>query len=108
MSIPEPDELSRKLSAWKVEPRIPAGFQREVWHRVAARQAARDDAFWPSLLCWLSLHMARPVYAATVFALLLGSGIGYAHLQAQEANARTWKTLEERYADSVNPLAMAR
>jgi len=105
---PQPDELPRKLSAWKVEPHIPARFQREVWQKIAARQAAREEAFWPSLLRWLSLQMARPLYAATTFALLLGAGVSFAHTQAQESNTRTWKQLEQRYADSVNPLALAR
>jgi hypothetical protein len=108
MSISDPDELSRKLSAWKVEPQIPTGFQREVWQRIAARQATREDAFAPALLRWLSLQLVRPVYAVTLFALLLGSGVSYAHMQAQESNARNWRVLEARYADSVNPLAMAR
>lgn len=105
---PQPDDLPRKLSAWKVEPQIPAGFQREVWQRIATRQGAREDAFGPSLLRWLSLQLARPVYAATVFVLLLGSGVSFAHMQAQESNSRNWKQLEQRYADSVNPLALAR
>ena len=108
MSNSDTDELSRKLRTWTIEPQIPAGFQREVWQRIAARQSVREDAFMPALLRWLSLHMARPVYAATVFLLLLGTGVGYAHMQAQESNARNWKMLESRYADSVNPLAMAR
>lgn len=108
MSDPEPHELSRKLRTWKVEPQIPAGFQREVWQRIATRQAARDDAFWPAMLRTLSVLMARPQYAFALFAVMLSLGLGIAHVQAQESNAQNWKVLETRYADSVNPLAMAR
>lgn len=104
----EPDELRPKLSAWKVNPQIPAGFPREVWQKIAARQAAREDAVGPSLLRWLSLQMARPVYAGMAFVLMLGTGVSYAHKEAQESNARNWKQLETRYADSVNPLATER
>ncbi len=108
MSISDDDDLSRKLSGWKVEPQIPVGFQREVWQRIAARQAARDDAFWPALLRWLSVLLSRPRYAVGLFLLTLGFGLGVAHLQARESNARQWKALESRYVDSVNPLALSR
>ena len=106
MSNSQPDELSQKLRAWKVEPQVPAGFQREVWQRIAARQSARAEAFWPSLLRWLSEHLSRPRYATATIAVALLAGVGAAHVQAQESNARNLKTLETRYAASVNPIEM--
>ena len=108
MRLPDPDDLSTKLRAWKVEPQVPSSFQRQVWQRIALRQAAREEAFWPALLRACSLRLARPAYAVAVFALLLSVGIGFAHREAMEENARNWKALETRYAESVNPLAMAR
>ncbi|MEP6956575.1 MAG: hypothetical protein ABI883_07100 [Chthoniobacterales bacterium] len=108
MNDSQPDELSRKLRAWKVEPQIPSGFQREVWQRIAARQSARAEAFWPSLAQWLSVQLARPRYAVAMCVVMLVSGIGLAQVQAQQANAHNWRTLEVRYANSINPLAMAR
>ncbi len=107
MSTPQPDELSRKLCAWKVEPQIPIGFQREVWQRIAAQQTAHDDAFGPSLVRWISAQFARPQHAVALIAVMLMSGLGIAHVQAQDSNAKNWKVLEARYADSVNPLAMS-
>jgi hypothetical protein len=48
MSNSEPEEdLSGKLRAWKVSPPLPPDFQREVWQRIAAREASRDDLIWP-------------------------------------------------------------
>jgi hypothetical protein len=49
MKTPPPDNLDAKLNAWEVNPRVPASFQREVWQRIASRQAAREEAFWPRL-----------------------------------------------------------
>ena len=107
MSNPEPDELSLKLRAWTVDPQIPSGFQREVWQRIAARQATREEAFWPALVQWLVGLLARPQYAVALVALSLGASVAVAHVQAQDSNAKTWKALEARYASSVDPLAMA-
>jgi hypothetical protein len=97
MSIPQPD----------VEPHIPAGFQREVWQRIAGQQAAHEGVFLPSFVRWISAYFARPQHAAAVVAVMLTSGLGLAHVQAQDSNSKNWKALEARYADSINPLAMA-
>ena len=102
----DPDELSAKLRTWKVEPRVSGSFQREVWQRIAARQTVREEAFWPRLAQWFSTQFARPQYATALFAISLLASIGLAHVQAQGANAKHWKTLEARYAASVDPLAM--
>lgn len=103
----EPDELSQKLRAWKVDPRIPSSFQREVWQRIAARQTEREDAFWPATVRWISSLLVRPQYAVAVVALSLVASVAAAHLQAQESNAKDWRILEVRYATSVDPLAMS-
>ncbi|MDZ4288903.1 MAG: hypothetical protein U0984_13135 [Prosthecobacter sp.] len=108
MSTSNHDDLPKLLRAWRVEPRIPAGFQREVWQRIAAREAARENAFWPQLTRWLLTQFARPQYATALVVLSLPLSLGLAHVQAREANAKQWKQLEAHYADSVNPLAMAR
>lgn len=107
MNHSEPDELTEKLRAWRVEPQIPSGFQREVWQRIAARQSAREEAFWPSAVRWLNGLLLRPQYAVALIMLSLGLSVAVAHVQAQDANARTWKALETRYALSVDPLAAA-
>jgi hypothetical protein len=102
------DDLSAKLRIWKVAPPVPAGFQREVWQRIATRQTAREEAFWPSLWRWLLQQLVRPQYAFAVILVSLSAGVGFAHVQAQSANAKQWKALELRYASSVDPLSMSR
>ena len=100
------DDLSAKLRAWKVAPQVPGSFQREMWQRIAARQAVREEAFWPKLAPWFSTQLARPQYATALFAITLSASIGLAHVQAQETKAKHWKALEARYAASVDPMAM--
>ena len=102
------EDLSARLRTWTVEPQVPASFPREVWQRIAARQTMRDEAFWPRVAQWFSTQLARPRYALALVAVSLSAGLGLAHVQAQDANAKHWKTLEARYAASVDPLAMAR
>ncbi|HYR57914.1 MAG TPA: hypothetical protein VEO95_04770 [Chthoniobacteraceae bacterium] len=104
----ESDDLSAKLRTWQVKPAVPGSFQREVWQRIATRQAAREDAFLPRLWQAVSALLTRPRYALALIALGCSISIGVAHVQAQEARAKHWKTLEARYAVSVDPLAMAR
>lgn len=108
MKSSDSDELSAKLRTWKVAPQVPTGFQREVWQRIATRQTAREEAFWPSLWRALLTQLARPQYAFAVILVSLSAGLGFAHVQAQDANAKQWKALETRYAASVDPLSMAR
>lgn len=108
MSSSPTDELSRKLRAWRVEPQVPAGFQREVWQRIAAQRVTGENAFWPSLPGWLAAQFTRPRHAVALAAVMLLAGLGLGQARAQELNVKNRKTLEARYADSVNPLAMAR
>ena len=108
MKNSEPDELSSKLRAWKVEPRVPDSFSRGVWQRIAARQAEREEAFWPRIVRWFSTQLVRPQYATALVVLSLSDSLGVAYLQAQGTKAKDWKELEARYAASVDPLAMAR
>jgi hypothetical protein len=102
------DELSAKLRVWKVEPRVPASFQREVWQSIAARQAAREAAFWPHVMEWFATQLVRPRYAVALFALSLSISVSLGLLRAQDVNARQWKKLEARYASSIDPLRMGR
>ena len=102
----DPDELSAKLRTWKAEPEVPTSFQREVWHRIAVRHAAREAAFWPGVAEWLTHQVARPTFALGLLMVSLTAGVAYAHDRAQDKNARSWKRLEARYVASIDPVAM--
>jgi hypothetical protein len=93
-------ELSRKLQEWRVEPVIPADFQREVWHRIAARQA---EPFWRPLTAWLEGMAARPAAAMAFVLTGVAAGLMVGREKAQVAAVESWRVLEERYAHSVNP-----
>jgi len=102
------DDLSAKLRTWKVAPRVPGSFSREVWQRISVRETARQEAFWPQLAAWVSAQLIRPQYATALIVLSLSVSIGVAHVQARGTKAKQWKELEARYAASVDPLAMSR
>ena len=108
MNTPDPDNLSAKLRTWKVEPQVPGSFSREVWQRIAARQATREAASWPQVVQWFFTRLVRPQYATALVILSLSASIGAAHVQAQGAKAKFGKMLEARYTGSVDPQAMSR
>ena len=97
------DELKTKLAAWRVEPEFHNGFNREVWHKIAAGNAVRSESFWQSLVP--AFFVAPRLSTVSVMALvLLTLSLGTAHLAARSANSRHWTMLEERYAQSIDPL----
>lgn len=96
-------DLKNKLAAWKLDPEFRPDFNREVWRKIAAGNAVRREPFWHSLFAFL---FAAPRFA-TVCAVAAGTltlSIGTAHLAAKNANSRSWIMLEERYAQSIDPV----
>lgn len=91
-----------QLQQWQVAPRIPAGFQREVWARIAVRQAA-PKGFWVEMLEWL----AMPRYAAAAFAMVLCGSVLLGLSQANAINQQARQSVQARYALSLNPIAHA-
>ncbi|MEI8343060.1 MAG: hypothetical protein WCH43_16170 [Verrucomicrobiota bacterium] len=97
------DDLKTRLAAWRIEPEFRPDFNREVWRKIAAGNAARRENFWQTLFASL---FEAPRYA-TVSALavaMMTISLGTAHLAARTANAHQWTALEERYAQSIDPL----
>lgn len=96
-------ELKEKLSAWRVEIEAPAGFQREVWARIAAESAARERAWWHELLAAFTRRMAQPAFAAGLVLLIVSASLAVAHVNASEANAKRWAAIESHYFASLDP-----
>ena len=108
MNTSDSNDLSAKLRTWSIEPKLADSFSRQVWQRIAVRQAVREEVFWLRIIRWLSTQLVRPRYAMVLAAFSLLASIGVAHLQAQGTKAKHWKELEVRYAVSVDPLAIPR
>ena len=98
------DELRARSRLWRVETGVPPSFQAGVWRKIAARQAATEK-LWPAI-GWLLGQLGRPRYAVPVGLALLAVSLGWARVQADAANGRTWRTLEARYVVSIDPMAM--
>lgn len=97
------DDLSPMLKAWRVDVSVPAGFQREVWHRIAARQSEREESRWRRVGTWLERIVMRPAVAVAIVLSGMGIGVMIARDKAQVESTAYWRGLEERYANSVNP-----
>lgn len=97
------DDLKNKLAAWRLEPEFRSDFNRDVWRRIAASNAVRRENFWYNLFTSLFVVPRFATVSAVALAMLTLS-LGTAHLAARNANSRHWTTLEERYAQSIDPL----
>jgi hypothetical protein len=95
------DELREKLALWKVQPEIPPDFQRDVWQKIAAREARSSKSLLSGIwnISWLSI--LRPAALAIILGALAGTGLGLA--ESSQANARNWKTLEVKYVRAIDP-----
>jgi len=95
------DELRKKLASWKVQPQIPADFQRRVWDRIAVREARTSRLHF--VMAWAVALMRQPRVAVCAIALsaLIGAGLGLA--ESGRANTENWKLLEAKYVQSIDP-----
>lgn len=95
--------LKKKLEAWRVDPRIPAGFQREVWQRIAAKETARRSSFKYQFVEWMTSLLLTPRYAAALIIVGAFLGISVAQVEAMNANSKSSKYLETRYIGTIDP-----
>ena len=95
------DDLRKKLAQWEVQPQIPPDFQRSVWQKIAARESKPVKSPW--FTNWNLAWLNRPQLAAC--AILLGglAGMGLGLVESSQANSRSWKSLEAKYVQSVDP-----
>lgn len=100
-------EIDQKLKAWKVEVEVPSRFRANVWQRIARENAAREQSFLHRLAFLLTSRLAAPRYATAVVLLAAFIGLSTAHMEARSTNSRRWKNLEDRYAASIDPIALA-
>lgn len=101
------DDLKSKLESWKVDPAVPSGFQREVWQRIATREAARQEPGWRQFARSFFELLATPRYATAALVAAIVIGAGVAQVEASQASARRWDELQTRYAVSIDPVAQA-
>ena len=95
------DELFEKLKKWDVQAEAPRSFNAGVWQKIAARNEAREESMVGSLGGILRGLMMT---WRGVTAVALGTAAG--GMEARGVNARRWSVLGERYADSINPVAI--
>ena len=97
------DPLDEQLATWRVTPEFQSDFNREVWRKIAASSSARETSFWQNLI---AAFFVTPRFA-TISALtiaLFSLSLGSASIAAHNANSKRWTILENRYAESIDPL----
>ena len=100
---PSDSDLREKLTAWRIEARLPDDFQQRVWKRIAAREAANIDSSW---LAWLRIlagrfSVPRLALAAVIAGIFIGTTTGV--VEASRWNSATWNRLEAKYVQSIDP-----
>ena len=100
------DELRKKLALWKVKPEIPPDFQQGVWTRIAAREARSSKRYF--LPAWAISFFGTPRLAVCAIAVsaLIGAALGL--VESSRANTESWKTLEAKYVQSIDPYEQLR
>jgi hypothetical protein len=103
---PSDSELREKLAAWRIEGSLPDDFQRQVWKRIAVREAVNSGLSWSTGLERLSIFgqgfsVPRLALTAVAVGLLVGTVSGV--LQASRWNSATWNRLEAKYVQSIDP-----
>lgn len=95
--------LRKKLGRWRVEPCVPSSFQREVWRRIDAKEAAWQNSFTHQFADWMASLLLTPQYAAALIIAGVFLGVGVAQVEALNANSKSLKYLETRYVGSIDP-----
>jgi hypothetical protein len=95
------DELRKRLALWEVRPEIPPDFQRNVWQKIAVRESKQPKVPWFEKwrISWLSAPQLAT--CAIVLGGVVGTGLGL--VESSQSNSRTWKSLEAKYVQSVDP-----
>jgi hypothetical protein len=99
-------ELQKKLQTWRADIGVPADFQREVWSRIAAREAVSGRPAW---LTWVKRLLSsatlfstpRLALAAVTISLLVGAGAGL--VETSRSNTAVWQHLQNQYVQSIDP-----
>ncbi len=98
-------KLKKVLQSWQVNVPVSADFKRGVWQRIAERAEEDRLAWLKNFFAQISWLMVAPRYATVLAAVivLMGATLGYMRGNANAAVA--WSQLENKYADSINPLS---
>lgn len=94
-------KLKEVLQSWQVKVTLPADFKRGVWRRIAERAEEDRLAWLKNFFAEISQLMVVPRYATVLAAVVVLMGVSLGYMQGNAA----WSQLENKYADSINPLS---
>lgn len=100
--IKQPDDLSRVLRTWEVDPQDDPQLAHKVWRRLAAD---RPPA-WRVWMDSLARLLAQPVAASAAVLLFAAAGAGLAEMTQASARETRVAQLAAEYARSIDPILM--
>lgn len=98
----QPDDLSRLLRAWEIDPADDPHLARKVWQRLAAERPSP----WRSWVDALARLLAHPIAASAAVLLFAAAGAGVAELTQTSAREARLARLAAEYAHSIDPVLM--
>ncbi|MBE2214337.1 MAG: hypothetical protein IAE82_10740 [Opitutaceae bacterium] len=98
----QPDDLSRLLRTWEVDPADDLQLARKVWQRLAAERPSP----WRAWLDGLARLLAQPIAASAAVLLFAAVGAGVAELTQASAREARLERLAAEYAHSIDPILM--
>lgn len=100
--IREPDDLSRVLRTWEVDPPDDPRLAQKVWQRLSADRPSR----WRTWIETLGRLLAQPAAASAAVLLFAAVGAGVAEMTQSSAREVRLAQLAAEYARSIDPILM--
>lgn len=98
----QPDDLSRLLRTWEIDPVNDPQLARKVWQRLGAERPSP----WRTWIEALARLLAQPVAASAAVFLFAAVGAGVAELSQSSAREQRLAQLAAEYARSIDPVLM--
>jgi hypothetical protein len=99
----EDDKPLRKLlSEWRVNARLPARFQEQVWKRIENTELQTPN-LWTLIWNRMGATLTRPAFTVAYLAMLLLIGALAGHQQGQSKTERVRSDMQARYIQMVDP-----
>jgi hypothetical protein len=100
-------KLDALLQDWRVNDPLPAGFNRAVWRRIAARTGTELTSPYQALMSWIAGQLTRPAWSIGYALILLSAGLVTGYWQATAQTHRWDQRMASRYVQSIDPYFQA-
>lgn len=100
--LQEPDDLSRVLHAWRVDPQDDPQLAHKVWQRIGNQKPSTFRVWLDSV----ARLLGQPAAAAAAILLFAAAGAAVAEVTEGSARETRIEQLASEYARSIDPVLM--